>query len=260
MEDEPLDERGSAVRFMLHHPSTTIPPLLISLPFFGFTYLFSAGNLFECLYRGAPALLFFFGLSYAMVLNNLRVKKRFQSALVTAASNSPAIPGAILSSADIALSPKYVSVRWGTENSYFMAISVMFVVVSYSAVLNGASLPVLIAAFVSWCVCYVSVAHFLIHAKKRNFYFKCDDTEIEIRTGIMNQKTAVRSYDQITDVEIWQERRSVGRSGVHLLDLYDVSITANGSLHLYGGFTQEDGQKIIDFILPRIKSRDPVLG
>ncbi len=255
MESEPSDDRGSVVHFMLHHPSTTIPPFLISLFFFGFAYIFNAKDISQCFYFGGTSFVTLFGISYGMVLNNLRAKKRFRSTLADVPAFSSVTSGLTLSSADISLSPRYASVRSGMWMPLFIVISIIYLYFAFmGGGLSNFSLVLLIGIFAVWCACYFIVSRFIIRAQERNFYFKCDDTKVELRRGTTNKTVVIFSYSQITDLKVWQERTGAGRySNGRLLDLYDVSISVNGSAHSYGGFTEGDAQKIVDFILPRIK-------
>jgi membrane protein YdbS with pleckstrin-like domain len=181
-----------------------------------------------------------------------REKQLFQESVANAQNNLAAPPGVAPSSEDIHLSPKYASVRFDKRIVHFIVFSVILVVISYIAFIDGSSLVWLIAIFVAWSAVYFTMINLIIRTQEKNFYFRCDDSEIEITRGFLNRKHIIILYDQISDLEVWQERTN-GRYGVSFNDLYDVLIKTNSLSHHYGGFLEADAQKIVDFILPRIK-------
>lgn len=160
-------------------------------------------------------------------------------------SSTPSSKG--LSSSDVSLSPRYVTARTLAWVPLFIVVAGVILV--FLIVPTGEVSTSIIIGIIFGSLIYFSFVRWLVGVQRRNFYFECNRNGFETRKGFFNQTQVIVPYDQITRAWVLQEKAGGGRySSGFPLGIYNVCIKTNSWPHAYGGFTEDDAQKIVDFI------------
>ncbi|HVN26296.1 MAG TPA: hypothetical protein VMT99_01415 [Candidatus Paceibacterota bacterium] len=136
---------------------------------------------------------------------------------------------------------------------------IIFVLLFAANIVNPQKLSFSMAV-IAWVI--VVIIHFFLtlwanRARQRNFYFQCDDQKLEIHTGLSGKKIIEIPYGEIA--KIWANRPQIGAArapaqGVGFsLGYFSIFVQKEHQWpRTYGGFTQDDAQKIVDFVQQRI--------